>query len=80
MSRDLRKYASKTNLGLVIGFFVLLFGVGITLVGLIYGPSAALSGLLCVLTGTAPLVLIWLALAILSWVVNRSTEEIDTSE
>jgi len=72
MSRDLRNYARRTNRGMVIGFLILLFGVGITLVGIIYGPAAAVFGLICMLAGFAPIVLIWLALTIMSWIVSRS--------
>lgn len=75
MSRDLRKYAKGTNRGLIIGFFVLLFGVGITLVWAIYGSAAAVSGLLCMLAGTAPIALIWFVLNLISWIVSRSTDE-----
>jgi hypothetical protein len=72
MARDLRRYASQTNLRLGIGGIVLLFVVGDGLIYIIYGREAALMGLLCLLLGLAPLVLIWFALVGLDWVVKRA--------
>jgi uncharacterized SAM-binding protein YcdF (DUF218 family) len=72
MSRDLRRYARDTNLRLMLGGVLLLFLVGDSLIYLIYGRGAALMGVACLLLGLAPLTLIWLALALLDWVVRRS--------
>ena len=59
--RDLRKYAKQTNTRLLIGFVILLFIVGDGLIYLIYGPSAAVAGVLCIGAGLIPLIfqLIW---------------------
>ncbi|MEA5077713.1 MAG: hypothetical protein VB013_04010 [Anaerolineaceae bacterium] len=57
-SRDLRKYAASTNFRLIVGAFVLLFVVGLGIIGLIYGFKAALFGFLCLLGGMVPIVLI----------------------
>ena len=54
MSRDLRKYAQDTSVQLSVGAFLLLFIVGDGLIYFIYGKSAALMGLLCLLAGVAP--------------------------
>ena len=70
MSRDLRKYARQTNFRLLVGFILILLVVGLGLIYLIYGPSAAVSGLLCTLAGIAPLGLIWLFLYLLDWIVK----------
>ena len=71
--RDLRKYAKQTNSRLLIGFIILLFVVGDGLVYFIYGPSAAVSGLLCIGAGLVPLILIWVSLIF----VEKIAGEID---
>lgn len=62
MPRDLRKYATRTNVQLIIGGLVLLFVVGVGLIALIYGPNAALLGFICLLGGLVPIGLIALFL------------------
>jgi hypothetical protein len=74
-TRDLRKYASQTNVRLVIGAILVLFVIGDGLIYVIYGPGAAVTGLLCLGAGLFPLVLIFLALAIMEWVVKRANKE-----
>lgn len=75
MSRDLRKYARNTNIRLLVGFILLLFIVGGSLIYMIYGFEGALFGLMCLLAGLAPLILIALILWILEWIVKRANEE-----
>ena len=75
MSRDLRKYARNTNIHLLAGFILLLFLVGGGLIYMVYGPQGAMFGLICLLAGLAPLVLIALILWIMEWIVNRANEE-----
>lgn len=75
MTRDLRKYACQTNVQLFIGFFFLLFVVGIGLIYSFYGAGGALMGLLCILLGLAPLLLIALALWGIDWFTKRYREE-----
>jgi hypothetical protein len=75
MSRDLRKYARQTNIQLMVGGLLLLFIVGDGLIYLIYGKAPALMGLLCLLAGLFPLVLVWLALLFIEWVVKRADQE-----
>jgi hypothetical protein len=75
MSRDLRKYARDTNIRLLVGFILLLFIIGGSLIYIIYGPRGALFGLICLLAGLAPLVLIALVLYLMEWIVKRANEE-----
>lgn len=75
MSRDLRKYARQTNIRLFSGFLVLLFGVGIGLIYLNYGEGAALFGILCLLAGLAPLLLIWFVFVVMDWIVARANRD-----
>jgi len=75
VSRNLQKYARQTNLQLFGGALVILFIVGDGLIYIFYGSSAALMGLLCLLIGLSPVVLIILTILILDWItrhVNRS--------
>ncbi len=71
MKRDLREYAKHTNIQLIVGAFILLFGVGIALIYLIYGPGAAGIGFLCMLGGLLPIALILVALYGMEWIVKR---------
>jgi hypothetical protein len=74
MSRDLRKYTRQTNIRLIVGAVILLFFVGDGLIYMFYGGSAALTGLLCLLAGMAPVLLVVLIILLLDWItkhVNR---------
>jgi hypothetical protein len=71
MSRDLRKYASQTNVQLIGGALLVLFVIGDGLIYFIYGKSAALMGLLCLLAGLIPVVLVVLVLIFLDWIRKR---------
>ena len=75
MSRDLRKYAKQTNVRLIIGGLLLLFIVGVGLIYFLYGPGAALMGLICLLVGLVPLVLIWLMFFILEFITKRAQDQ-----
>ncbi len=72
MARDLRRYARQTHVQLAAGFLLLLFVVGDGLIYFLYGKGAALAGLLCVISGLAPLALVWLVLIGMEWLVKRS--------
>ena len=48
---DLRKYRRQTERRLIIAVVVFLVLVGGGLIGLIYGPGAALTGISCLLLG-----------------------------
>jgi hypothetical protein len=71
---DLRRYARGTQRRLILGGLAILFGVGTVLIGLFYGPRAAVLGLLCLLLGLVPVLLILVALWILDAVLHRSRE------
>ncbi|MCI0549741.1 MAG: hypothetical protein L0287_02170 [Anaerolineae bacterium] len=72
MTRDLRKYARQTNVRLGAGAVLILLIVGTGLICFIYGPSAAVTGLLCLLAGISPIALIVLSLGILDWIQKRA--------
>jgi hypothetical protein len=72
MKRDLREYAKQTNIQLAIGAFILLFVVGLGLIYLIYGPGAAGVGLLCLLGGMVPIVVILSVFLGIDWIVKRA--------
>jgi len=73
MSKDLRRYARQTNIRLALGGVLLLFLVGDGLIYFFYGQSAAVLGMVCILLGLAPLVLIGLALWFIEWIARRAT-------
>lgn len=73
--RDLRKFARDTNFRLVIGFVVLLLLVGDGLIYLIYGPGAAITGLICILGGLSPVVIIAILLVLLDFIVKKANDE-----
>jgi hypothetical protein len=75
MSRDLRKYAQQTNVRLIFGGLVVLFVVGIGLIYSFYGQGAALIGLLCLLVGLIPVILIWLLFFLLDLITKRADKE-----
>jgi TM2 domain-containing membrane protein YozV len=74
VSRDLRKYIQQTNIRLIVGALIILFILGDGLIYLFYGFSAAVTGLLCLLAGMTPVVLVTLIILLLDWItkhVNR---------
>jgi hypothetical protein len=75
MNRDLRRYASQTGFRLIVGFILLLFIVGDGLIYLFYGQGAAIMGLICLLGGIAPIVLILGALWIIDWVAKKNNTD-----
>lgn len=75
MSHDLRRYAKQTNIQLIIGFLLILFIVGDGLIYLFYGQGAAIMGIICLLAGIAPVILIFTALWIIDWIVQRNNPE-----
>lgn len=72
MKRDLREFTKQTNIRLAIGAFILLFGVGTGLIYFIYGPGAAVVGVMCLLGSLIPIVLIMFALYGIDWFVKRA--------
>ncbi len=72
LKRDLREFARQTNIRLIAGAFVLLFGVGLGLIYVIYGAGAAMTGLLCLVGGFVPIALILILLYAMDWIVKRA--------
>jgi hypothetical protein len=75
MDHDVRKYSSQTMSRVVVGAFILLFVVGLGLIWLIYGFSAALMGFLCLLGALVPIGLIWFVLFGLDKLVKKLNQD-----
>lgn len=75
MTRDLRKYSRQTNIRLYIGFFLILFIVGDGLIYFFYGRDPAIFGMLCLLAGSAPLLLVVIILWVMDLIVERANKE-----
>jgi hypothetical protein len=75
MSHDLRKYASQTSFQLIVGGLLVLFVIGDGLIYLFYGKAAALMGLLCLLGGLIPVILIAFILLLLEWIRKRADHD-----
>ncbi len=75
MSRDLRRYAQQTTKRLILGAILLLFIVGDGLIYIFYGRQAAVMGLVCLLAGLTPLLLIWLALVGIEWLAGLADRD-----
>jgi hypothetical protein len=75
MSNDLHQYARQTNTRLIIGFILLLLIVGDGLIYLFYGRGAATMGLICILAGLVPILLILVALWIIDWIVRVNNKD-----
>jgi glucose-6-phosphate-specific signal transduction histidine kinase len=75
MSRDLRKYSRQTTIRLMAGALILVFAVGDGLIYFFYGKAAALTGLLCLLGGMIPVIIIVLILTLLDWVRKRADHD-----
>lgn len=72
--RDLRRYAQQTNYRLLVGGIALLYLVGGGLIYIIYGPSALVSGLVCLTTGLTPLILIYVFLAAMGYIAKKAND------
>jgi hypothetical protein len=72
LKRDLRAFARQTNVRLLAGAVLLLFGLGLALIYFIYGAGAALVGLLCLLGAIVPTSLIFASLYGMDWIVKRA--------
>ena len=73
--RDLRKYAQDTNKRLVWGALALILIVGLGLIFVFYDLGGALSGLVCMAAGLAPVILIVLALNWIEKLVERANQD-----
>lgn len=72
VSKDLRRYARRTTLLLVVGFILILFVVGDGLIYLLYGRGPALMGLVCLLSGLIPAAGLLLFFAIAEKIVRKN--------
>lgn len=72
MSRDLRKYSRETYVRLALGATILLLVVGVGLIWLIYGNNAAGMGLVCLLAGLTPVILILFVFVVIDWMLKRA--------
>jgi hypothetical protein len=75
MTRDLRKYATQTNVQLIGGALLILFIIGLGLIAWLYGPGAALMGFLCLLGALVPVGLIYLFMFGLDAIVKRINKD-----
>ena len=75
MTHDLRRYARQTNIQLIAGALLLLFILGDGLIYLIYGSGAAVVGILCIIGGLVPVVLIILVMMLIEWIANRANPD-----
>ncbi|MGD0708403.1 MAG: hypothetical protein ABSA51_08110 [Anaerolineaceae bacterium] len=72
MSTDLRKYARTTTFRVILGGLGLVFIIGDGLIYWFYGSAAAISGLLCIGAGLAPVLLILFILWLLEWIAKHA--------
>jgi hypothetical protein len=75
MKRDLRSYARQTNIRLILGALVILLVVGEGLIYWIYGPAAAVTGLICIGAGLLPVLIIVLIFSGIDWIIKRANRE-----
>ena len=73
--KNLREYARQTTTQLIVGGVILLFLVGDGLIYFIYGPRAAISGLLCLGIGLFPVGATLLVISLLDWIAKHARKE-----
>ena len=73
--RDLRSYAKSTVFRLILGALVLIFVVGEILIYLIYGRTAATTGMICLVAGVVPVILVLLSLWLIDWVARKNKNQ-----
>lgn len=73
--RDLNKYKRETNIRLIVGAISLIFLIGDGLIFLIYGKGPGLMGLICLIVGMVPVLLITLVIYFFDWSVKRANRE-----
>ena len=65
------RFARSTEGQLVIGFFVLLYGVGGALIWTFYGAGGALLGWVCMTGGLILFLLLYGIVSLIGWWANR---------
>jgi len=71
MADNNKNYAQQTRKRLILWFVIILFTVGLGLIGIIYGLQAALLGFICLLGTGIPIGLIVLFLFGLDKIVKK---------
>ncbi len=71
MKRDLRQYSESTTLRLIVGGIAIIFLIGLLLIGIFYGVSSAIFGLICLASALFPIGLIVLAI----FLIKRFVED-----
>ena len=69
--RDLRKFEKQTRFRLVAGGLLLIIILGEILIYIFYGYNAALAGIVCMLVGLSPIIIVMIVLWGLEWIVHR---------
>ena len=72
MKRNLRDYARQTEGRLIIGALLLLFVVGGGLIWYFYGAGSAGLGVICLLAGLTPVLLIGGIFLVMDWILKRA--------
>jgi Na+/melibiose symporter-like transporter len=75
MTFDPRKYARQTTFRLILGGILIIFIIGIGLIYLIYGPGAAMTGLICLGAGMGIIFIILIIFWVMDRIVKRANEE-----
>lgn len=73
--RDLRKYSKITNIRLFIGAVLLIFIVGDGLIWFIYGEKPAIMGLICLIAGLIPVILIFIVFTVIDRITARENKD-----
>ncbi len=69
---DTRAFGRQLERELILGGMLVGLVVGVGLIGLIWGPQAALTAFACFALFGGLVVVIWLLLALMTWIGNRS--------
>jgi hypothetical protein len=72
--KTLSEYSKQTTFRLIAGGILILFIVGDTLIYIIYGSSAAISGVLCLGVGLVPVLIIVGILWVMEYIVKKNSD------
>jgi hypothetical protein len=75
MKKDLRRYSSQTTIRLILGGVGIFLIIGGGLIYFVYGPAAALSGILCFTVGLIPVILLILVFGGMDWIIKRANRD-----
>ena len=71
---DPRRFARMQEVRLVVGFFVITYGVGGPLIWWFYGLPAAILGLACITGGLLFFLLVYAIVSAIGWWANREVD------